>query len=115
MKAESFVFAIAGTLFGIIVGWVIGSQAASGGRGAANAPAQQQAPVAAATNAQRPPALDQARVQALESVAQQNPRDPEPRTQLGNLYFDAERYTDAIKWYEAAVALEPSNANVSTD
>jgi cytochrome c-type biogenesis protein CcmH/NrfG len=114
MKAESFVFAIAGTLFGIIVGWVLGSQAASRGRAATNAPSQQQAPVAAATNAQ-PAVLDQARVQALESVAEQNPKDAEPRAQLGNLYFDAERYTDAIKWYEAAVALEPSDANVSTD
>jgi cytochrome c-type biogenesis protein CcmH/NrfG len=114
MKAESFVFAIAGTLFGIIVGWVLGSQAASGGRAATNAPSQQQAPVAAATNAQ-PLVLDQARVQALESVAEQNPKDAQPRAQLGNLYFDAERYTDAIKWYEAAVALEPSDANVSTD
>jgi cytochrome c-type biogenesis protein CcmH/NrfG len=115
MKAESFVFAIAGTLFGIIVGWVLGSQAASGGRGATNALSQQQAPVAAAANAQQPAALDPARVQALERVAEQNPKDAEPRTQLGNLYFDAERYTDAIKWYEAAVALEPSDANVSTD
>jgi tetratricopeptide (TPR) repeat protein len=35
--------------------------------------------------------------------------------QLGNLYFDAERYTDAIKWYEAAYALKPDDANVSTD
>jgi cytochrome c-type biogenesis protein CcmH/NrfG len=115
MKAESFVFAIAGTLFGIIVGWVLGSQAATGGRVALTAPAQQQAPAAAANSAQQPVALDQARVQALESVAAQNPKDPEPRAQLGNLYFDAERYTDAIRWYEAAFALEPTNANVSTD
>jgi cytochrome c-type biogenesis protein CcmH/NrfG len=115
MKAESFVFAIAGTLFGIIVGWVLGSQAATGGRAALTAPSQQQAAVTAPNSAQQPAALDQARVQALESVAAQNPKDAEPRAQLGNLYFDAERYTDAIKWYEAAFALEPTNANVSTD
>ena len=115
MKAESFVFAIAGTLFGIIVGWVLGSQAASGGRAATNALAQSPAPAAAATSAQQPATLDQAQVQALERVAEQNPKDAEPRAQLGNLYFDAERYTDAIKWYEAAVALEPRDANVSTD
>ena len=115
MKAESFVFAIAGTLFGIIVGWVLGSQAATGGRVALTAPSQQQAPAAAANTGQQPAALDQARVQALESVAAQNSKDAEPRAQLGNLYFDAERYTDAIKWYEAAFALEPTNANVSTD
>jgi cytochrome c-type biogenesis protein CcmH/NrfG len=35
--------------------------------------------------------------------------------QLGNLYFDAERYTDAVQWYEDALRLQPKDANVSTD
>jgi superkiller protein 3 len=35
--------------------------------------------------------------------------------QLGNLYFDAERYDDAIKWYAEALALTPKDVNVSTD
>ena len=33
----------------------------------------------------------------------------------GNLYFDAERYDDAIKWYQAALKLKPKDVNVSTD
>jgi cytochrome c-type biogenesis protein CcmH/NrfG len=37
------------------------------------------------------------------------------RVELGNLYFDAERYGDAIRWYEAALALSPRNVDVSTD
>jgi cytochrome c-type biogenesis protein CcmH/NrfG len=113
MKAESFVFAIAGTFFGIIVGWILGSQQATSSR-VAIAPPAQQAPAASGNTA--PAAqLDQERVQALRTVAEQNPRDAEPRVQLGNMYFDAERYTDAIAWYEAAVALEPNDPNVSTD
>jgi cytochrome c-type biogenesis protein CcmH/NrfG len=113
MKAESFVFAIAGIFFGLIVGWLLGSQQAVGSR-VATAPAAQQAP-AASTNTQAPPVLDESRAQALKNVADQNPKDVEPRVQLGNLYFDAERYTDAIAWYEAAHALKPSDPNVSTD
>jgi tetratricopeptide (TPR) repeat protein len=35
--------------------------------------------------------------------------------QLGNLYFDAARYDDAIKWYTEALALEPNDPDVSTD
>ncbi len=35
--------------------------------------------------------------------------------QLGNLYFDAERYTDAITWYGEALKLAPTDVDVSTD
>jgi tetratricopeptide (TPR) repeat protein len=35
--------------------------------------------------------------------------------QLGNLYFDSERYNDAITWYEAALKINPKDPNVSTD
>ena len=34
---------------------------------------------------------------------------------LGNLYFDAERYDDAIKWYEEGFQLNPKDPNLSTD
>jgi cytochrome c-type biogenesis protein CcmH/NrfG len=114
MKAEHFVFAIAGTFFGLIVGWILGSQQATSGR-IATAPVAQQAAAPATGNTQAPPVLDQDRVQALRNVADQNPKDAEPRVQLGNMYFDAERYTDAITWYEAAIALKPNDPNVSTD
>jgi tetratricopeptide (TPR) repeat protein len=35
--------------------------------------------------------------------------------QLANTYFDAERYSDAIKWYEQALKLDPKNPDASTD
>lgn len=113
MKAESIVFAVAGTFFGIIVGWILGSQQATGPR-VATAPVAQQAP-ASTGNTPPPPQLDQGRVQALRNVAEQNPKDAEPRVQLGNMFFDAERYTDAITWYESALALKPADPNLSTD
>jgi cytochrome c-type biogenesis protein CcmH/NrfG len=113
LKAESCVFAIAGIFFGVIVGWILGSQQATGSR-AATAPVAQQA--SASTGNTPPPAqLDQDRVQALRTVAEQNPKDAEPRVQLGNMFFDAERYTDAITWYESAFALKPGDPNLSTD
>ena len=42
-------------------------------------------------------------------------RTPQPRVQLGNLYFDAERYDEAITWYSEALKLAPNDVNVSTD
>jgi cytochrome c-type biogenesis protein CcmH/NrfG len=114
MKAESIVFAIAGSLFGLIVGWILGSQQpVRTTRLAAPVAEQAAAPGTAGTSAA--PALDQERIQSLTTTAESNPKDPAPRVQLGNAYFDAERYTDAIAWYEAALKLNPADANVSTD
>jgi cytochrome c-type biogenesis protein CcmH/NrfG len=114
MKAESIVFAIAGTLFGVIVGWILGSQQAiSGIRAAPPAPQQASAPASGTTQQSVP--LDQNRVQALRTTAEQEPKNAEPRVQLGNAYFDSEQYADAITWYEAALTLNPADPNVSTD
>jgi cytochrome c-type biogenesis protein CcmH/NrfG len=114
MRAESIVFAIAGSLFGLIVGWILGSQQAVSSGRAAPVAVQQTAPPPAG-GAPQAAALDENRAQALRTTAEQNPKDVQTRVQLGNMYFDAERYNDAIAWYEAAFGLDPSDPNVSTD
>ena len=62
-----------------------------------------------------PARLDEANVQTLRDVVDRDPKNAVARAQLGNLYFDAERYADAIKWYFEALALNPKDVNVSTD
>ena len=115
MRAESIVFAVAGTLFGLIVGWILGSQQAAGTARLAAPVAQQQQAAAPAGGGSKAAPLDENRVQALRTVAEQNPQDIATRVQLGNIYFDAEQYKDAIAWYEDALKLKPSDADVSTD
>jgi tetratricopeptide (TPR) repeat protein len=110
MKSESIAFAIAGVMFGLIAGWVIGSQQATG-RPAA--PASQS--TAPSTQSAAPALLDETKVNAYKSVAEREPANAKPRIELGNMYFDAERYEDAVKWYGEAVKLEPNDANLSTD
>lgn len=114
MRADAIVFGIAGALFGIIVGWVLGSQQAAGSARAA-APVAQAAPSQQAAAPPQAAPLDPERVKALEAAAAQNPKDVQSRVQLGNVYFDAEQYSQAIKWYEQALTLNPNDANVSTD
>ena len=112
MRKDSVVFGVAGIFFGLLVGWIIGSQQATTVPPAA-APAA--ATRANAAPAQSAPALDEARVSALRSAAERNPRDADTRVQLGNLYFDAERFEEAVKWYEDAVRIAPQDVNASTD
>jgi cytochrome c-type biogenesis protein CcmH/NrfG len=112
MRADSIAFALSGILFGVIVGWILGSQQAARPV-VASAPAAAEA--APAEGRQPPPPFDDARLKALVASAASEPSNPAPRVQLGNLYFDAERYTDAAQWYEDALRLQPNDANVSTD
>jgi len=113
MRADAIVFGIAGALFGIIVGWVLGSQQAT--TSARLAPAAQAAPAQQTSSAPQAAVIDPERVKALESLAAQNPKDLQPRVQLGNLFFDGEQYAQSITWYEQALKINPNDANVSTD
>ncbi|MBI4478089.1 MAG: tetratricopeptide repeat protein [Acidobacteria bacterium] len=116
MKAESVVLGLSGMFFGLIVGWILGAQAQNG-RPASAPPApqgQSQAPTSTEASS-RAAILDENQVQALRSIADKDPKNVQARVQLGNLYFDAERYDQAIKWYENALTLDPRDPNVSTD
>jgi cytochrome c-type biogenesis protein CcmH/NrfG len=115
MKAESIVFAIAGSLFGLIVGWILGSQQTLGSNRTSAPVAQQTAAAPAAAPASQAVPLDENRAQAMRTAAEQNPTDAKARVELGNMYFDAERYADAITWYEDALRINPADPNVSTD
>jgi tetratricopeptide (TPR) repeat protein len=109
MKSDAIAFGVAGMLFGLIAGWIIGSQQAA---------LRQPTPAAesrSATETPQAPLLDEAKVTAFRSVAEREPSNALPRVQLGNVYFDAERFDEAIRWYEAAMKVAPNDANVSTD
>jgi len=115
MKSDAIAYGIAGVCFGLLAGWVIGSQQAASRPAAAAPPSAQSADAPAGGGSTRAAVLDEAQVKALTSVAERDPKNPKPRIDLANLYFDADRYEDAIKWYEQAVALAPNDVNVSTD
>jgi len=115
MKSDAIAFGIAGMLFGLIAGWIIGSQQTTVRPAAAPAQTAAAAPAGNGAPATRAAVLDETKVTALKNVADREPSNAAPRVELGNLYFDAERYDDAIKWYSDALKLQPNDANVSTD
>jgi cytochrome c-type biogenesis protein CcmH/NrfG len=112
MHKDSIVMGIAGIFFGVLVGWIIGNQQATGVVAPPAAPA---AAPSAAPAAQTPPPFDESRAAALKTDAERRPAAAQTRVQLGDLYFDAERYEDAIRWYADALRIDPRNVNASTD
>jgi tetratricopeptide (TPR) repeat protein len=116
MKSDAIAFGLAGIVFGLIAGWVIGTQQAASPGPVGGAPAAAtSAPAASSQQEARAAVLDEAQVTALKSVADREPKNAKARADLANLYFDAERYDDAIKWYGDALALNPKDVNISTD
>ncbi len=118
MKRDHLVFLISGVFFGVLVGWILGSQQA--GR-LAPAPTAA-APTAPATGTAQvgaqpppPPPVNEQKVAEMTKVASAQPKNAAVRAELGNLYFDSERFDLAIPWYEAAFKLSPNDANLSTD
>jgi cytochrome c-type biogenesis protein CcmH/NrfG len=107
---------VAGVFFGVLVGWIIGSQQGTGRpappAAASSAPSQASG---GGGNPQTTPALDESRATAMKTTAQQNPTDAVTRVQLGNMYFDAGRFQDAAEWYEAALKIHPKDVDASTD
>ena len=92
-----------------LMGWIVWSQR----------PAD---PVAAtqALQAQTPPVpevspINATRAAELRAAAESAPEDVQVRVDLGNLYFDARRFQEAIPWFEAALTLRPEEVDVSTD
>jgi tetratricopeptide (TPR) repeat protein len=116
MKRESFVFVLSGTLFGLMIGWILGSQQAGSAVPApAPAAASSAAPASSTPAAPEATPLDDRRVADLQKIATGDPKNADVRTELGNMYFDAQKYELAIPWYEAAYKLKKTDPNVSTD
>ena len=108
-RTELLPLALALALAAGLMGWIIWSQW----------PADQvvatQASTAQTTPAPDVPPVDEARAVELRAAAETAPEDVQVRVDLGNLYFDGQRFEDAIPWFEAALALTPEDVEVSTD
>ncbi|WDP85899.1 MAG: tetratricopeptide repeat protein [Desulfobacter sp.] len=51
----------------------------------------------------------------LETFLKENPDNVEAWIQLGNLFFDSDRFSDDIDAYEKSLSLSPGNSHVLTD
>ena len=113
MRRDTLVFAVAGIVFGLVVGYMAASWDVvprPGAIGGQAATAAATAPFAPATKILNPD-----EVAALESLAARQPGDASVRVELGNLFMDAERWDEAIRWYREALAVNPALVETRTD
>lgn len=78
-------------------------------------PAVSQMPPASSSVAANVDPDKESRIVMLEKVVAQNPDDGKAWQNLGNLFFDTDRHTDAIDAYNKSLAILPGNPNVLTD
>ncbi len=108
-RTEPLPLVLSLALAGGLMGWIIWSQWPADPVAATQTPPAQTLPVPEV------PPIDEARAVELRAAAENAPEDVQVRVDLGNLYFDAHRFEDAIPWFEAALALSPEEVEVSTD
>jgi cytochrome c-type biogenesis protein CcmH/NrfG len=98
---------IAGILFGIIVGYIIGAGNAQPVGTVAAGPASQTSPHAHL--------VDEGELQAFRNILKDDPKNIRAAVQLGNKLYDAGRFDEAIPYYRQGLAGDPKDVNVSTD
>lgn len=110
---QAYVLAAACLLLGVALGYLFRGSASPAASAAIATPAQQtaaQQPSAAEAQA----ALAQAVGPLMEAV-KKDPTDYDSLVKLGNLFYDAQRFPEAIQYYERSLAIHPENPDVRTD
>ncbi len=118
MKREPMVFAVAGMVFGFVLGYMVASWDSGPRAASLAAPTAAAAPVSAGSPTGPGPAappLDPNELKALESLAARDRSSLGARIELGNLLMDHSRYDEAARWYREALALDPSQPDVLVD
>ena len=102
---------IAGVLFGIIVGYIIGS----GQFQNAAVSAAGTLPATSAPSGQAPALVTEADLRPYRDILANDPKNATAAEALGNKLYDAGRYAEAVPYYQQSLANDPKNVNVSTD
>ena len=119
-STQAYVLSVICLLVGVAAGYLVrGSASASEGTTQARAGFTQ--PAAASTAGGQQPTNEQLRHMAdtqAQPLWQQLGSDPNNSVllyQVGNLYYDAQQYPEAAKFYEASLKIDPKATDVRTD
>ena len=119
-STQAYVLSVICLVVGVAVGYLVRGSAPSSEASTMQARASAEAAPASMTGAQQPTA-DQLRRMAdtqAQPLVQQLASDPKNSTllyQIGNLYYDAQQYPEAVKYYEQSLKIDPKATDVRTD
>ena len=121
MKKEGLLMLVAGAVLGAVLGFIATNsyytqKMASAPPAAAPQEAQAQQGQGQGQGEQGfNSAQHEAMLAQIKEELAKDPTNVEKRVLLGNIYFDAKKFDEAIPWYEQAVKLDPKNTDVMTD
>jgi tetratricopeptide (TPR) repeat protein len=125
VNKDQGIFLLGGILFGMVIGYVAaynahrpgpGTMPASQGpthQGGEGGEARAGTPAGADSEALMQHVTEQ--IGRMKARLQSNPRDLEALIGLGNAFYDAGKFKEAIEYYTRAVEIDPSNPDVISD
>lgn len=120
-STQAYILSVICLMVGVAVGYLVrGSAPENNTELSVNAAAPVQ-PGSISTSASPSPSPEQMRhmadTQAEPLLAQlkSDPKNPTLLYQIGNLYYDAQQYPEAVKYYEDSLKVDPKATDVRTD
>jgi cytochrome c-type biogenesis protein CcmH/NrfG len=125
MTKDNLIFALGGTLVGVIIGVFITNSSAPKVvpqtqmvQESSSASSQQQPTDQGQLPEGHPPVNEaalQSKLAEQQEILKKDPENDEAIISIAGLNFDLKNYPEAIQWYEKAVKKHPEDANLITD
>lgn len=120
-STQAYVLSVICLLVGVAVGYLVrGSAPTQSTEASAATQTQPGGPMAAMANTQQPTPEELRRMadtQARPLLAQlkAEPNNAQLLYKIGNLYYDAQQYPEAVNYYESSLKIDPKATDVRTD
>lgn len=111
---QAYVLAAACLLLGVVLGYLFRGSASPATPVAAATASQPEGAAQPQASAEAQAALEQASAPLLEAL-KNNPNDYDSLVKLGNLFYDAQQFSNAIQYYGRALKIHPESPDVRTD
>jgi tetratricopeptide (TPR) repeat protein len=119
-STQAYVLSVICLLLGVAVGYLVRGSASSNNPATQTRAAALEQPLSAMGGTQQP-SVEQLRqmadtqAQPLLKQLDSDPKNSALLYQIGNLYYDAQQYPEAVKYYENSLKIDPKATDVRTD